>query len=76
MAALEKEAKKRARRLPLMPRVFGRKNSNYDDSGNRSGSVDGRGKCSFGLVRRPTLREIAEAREELMKLVVFLHLRE
>lgn len=66
MAVLEKEAKKRSRRVPLVPKVFLRKNSN--------GSGKGKGGC--GVLPRPTLREMAEAREELMKLVVFLHLRE
>lgn len=70
MAALEMEAKKRPRRVALMPKVLRRKNSN----GNGDGG--GRGKGDYGLLPRPTLREIAEAREELMKLVIFLHLRE
>lgn len=76
MAALEKEAKKRPRRVALMPKVFGRKNSNGGCNGNVNGRGDGGGNGSCGLLPRPTLREIAEAREELMKLVVFLHLRE
>lgn len=84
MAALEKEAKKRPRRVPLIPKVFMRKNSNVNANANcnGNGNGDGRGKGkgngigSYGLLPRPTLREIAEAREELMKLVVFLHLRE
>lgn len=72
MAVLEKETKKRSRRVPLVPKVFLRKNSN----GNGNGNGSGKGKGGCGVLPRPTLREIAEAREELMKLVVFLHLRE
>ena len=64
MAALEKEAKKRPIRVGL-GRVFGR-------SRDRGSNVNGKG----GLATRPTPREIAEAREELMKLLLFLHLRE
>lgn len=74
MAALEKEAKKRPRRVALMPVVFGRKSGNGNDNGDSRGKGKGKGGC--GLLPRPTLREIAQAREELMKLVVFLHLRE
>lgn len=66
MAALEKEAKKRPIRLGL-GRVFGR---------TTSGARNVKGKGKGGLPTRPTLREIAEVREELMKLVLFLHLRE
>lgn len=72
MAALEEEAKKRPRKVALIPKVFGRKSS----SGNDKDRGKGNGKGKGGLLPRPTLREISEAREELMKLVVFLHLRE
>lgn len=64
MAALEKEAKKRPIRVGL-GRVLGR-----TTTGARN--VNGKG----GLPTRPTPREIAQVREELMKLVLFLHLRE
>eukprot|EP00752_Nemacystus_decipiens_P004431 g4044.t1 len=78
MATLEKEAKKRSRRVPLVPKVLLRKNSTGSGkvNGNGDGRCKGKGKGDCGLLPRPTLREIAEAREELMKLVVFLHLRD
>eukprot|EP00903_Cladosiphon_okamuranus_P017116 g15769.t1 len=96
MSVLEKEAKKRRKRVPLIPKVFTsvRKNSNGNGNGNGNGNRNrngnrngdgrvrakargkGEGNSSYGLLPRPTLREIAEAREELMKIVVFLHLRE
>lgn len=71
IAHLEVEAKKRLRKRALVPKIFGRRSS--DDYGYGS---SGSGKGVSGLPPRPTLREIAEAREEMMKLVIFLHLRE
>lgn len=66
MAALmDKEASQRPTKGVLVPRVFGRRKSN--DNLNGKGGLP---------PRAPALREIAEAREELMKLIVFLHLRE
>lgn len=66
MAALmDKEVSKRRRKVVLVPTVFGRRKNN--SNGNGKGGLP---------PRAPSLREIAEAREELMKLVLFLHLRE
>ncbi|CAM9488439.1 unnamed protein product [Scytosiphon promiscuus] len=71
IAQLEMEAKKRLRKRALMPKIFGRRGSNEFGYG---GGVEG--NSMSGLPSRMTLRDIAEAREEVMKLVLFLHLRE
>lgn len=66
MAALmDKEANTRPKKGVLVPSVFNRRKS--DCNGNGKGGLP---------PRAPALREIAEVREELMRLVLFLHLRE
>lgn len=67
MAALmDKEASKGPKKGVLVPRVFGKRKSNGNGSNGKGGLPP----------RAPALREIAEAREELMQLILFLHLRE
>lgn len=71
IAQMETEAKKRLRKRALMPKIFSRRGSNDFSYGG-----GGEGNGISGLPPRVTLRDIANAREEVMKLVLFLHLRE